>query len=285
LAQPSKELPGEAPAVPLYFPDSRSGVKPSLLNVQRELKDRIKAKQGAAMTAEMLNVQGGVPGEERMAVYAGGYITRLSEALAEVYETVRHLLGKDAFVELSELYLERHPSRDYNINNIGKAFPAFIGSTRFSKELPFLPDLAALELAVAGAFHAFDRAPFDPAVLAALSEEDWEKMHVVFQPSVHVLGSEWPVLDIWNARKTPISEMNVGLVGRPQNVLVYRKGLEVYCEPIEKKQRDLVHHLLKGNPLGETCVSVAEAAQSEELPLEEWFSAWTGQGLIASVAS
>ncbi len=109
-------------------------------------------------------------------------------------------------------------------------------------------------------------------------------MRVVFQPSVHVVGSEWPILDIWKARKTPLSEMNVNLVDRPQSVLIYRRGLEVCCEAIEKNQRQLVQHLLKGNPLGETCVQVAEGASSEELPLEQWFSSWTGQGLIASVS-
>jgi len=279
-----KDKPIEVPAVPLYFPESASAVHPVLLNVQREFKNRIKARQEGKMNLDLLNPQGGSPGEERMAVYADGYVARLSEALAEVYETVKHLLGNEAFVELSELYLENFPSHSYNLNSIGKELPHFIGSTRFAQELPFLPDLAALELIVALAFHAFEQAPFDPSVLATLSEEDWEKMRVVFQPSVHVVGSEWPILDIWRARKTPLSEMNIDLINRPQNVLVYRKGLEVYCEPIEKNQKELVEHLLKGQPLGETCVNVAEAAQTEELPLEQWFSTWTGQGLIAHVA-
>ncbi len=151
-----KDKPKEVPAVGLYFPESALASRPSLLNVQRELKTRVKATREGKMNPDLLNPQGGSPGEERMAVYAGGYIARLSEALAEVYETVRHLLGKEAFVELSELYFEHFPSHNYNLNNIGKELPSFIGTTRFAKELPFLPDLAALELAVASAFHAFD---------------------------------------------------------------------------------------------------------------------------------
>ena len=280
-----KDRPLEVPAVPLYFPESPADAKPLLSSVQREFKNKIKAKQVFEMNGVLLNPQGGSPGDQRMAVYAEGYVSRLSEALAEVYETVRHLLGHDAFVELTELYLEQYPSRNYNLNNIGREFPVFVGGTRFTKELPFLPDLAVLELAVASSFHAFDTAPFDPAVLAELSEEDWEKMRVVFQPSVRVLGSEWPILDIWNARKTPLPEMNVDLVNRPQNVLVYRREQEVYCEGIGKDQKELVDRLLRGESLGETCVRVAEEVQSEELPLEQWFSAWTGQGLIAKVAS
>ncbi len=278
-----KEKPKEVPAVPLYFPENSFAPHPSLLNVQREFKTRVKATQEGKISADLLNPQGGSSGEERMAVYAQGYIARLGEALAEVYETVRHLLGKEAFTELCELYLERFPSHNYNLNQIGKEFPGFIGSTRFATELPFLPDLAAMELAVASAFHAFDQAPFDPAVLTTLSEEDWEKMLVVFQPSVHVVGSQWPIIDIWKARKTPLPEMNVHLIGCPQNVLIYRRDLEVYCEVIEKNQMELVQHLLRGNPLGQTCMSVAESANSEELPLEQWFSFWTGQGLIARV--
>jgi uncharacterized protein (UPF0276 family) len=278
------DKPAEAPAVPLYFPENSSVARLSLLSVQHEMKMSVKARRDGTMSADLLNPQGGLPGAERMAVYAEGYVVRLSEALAEVYETINHLLGKEAFMELAGLYLEHFPSHNYNLNCIGKELPGFIGKTRFTNEFPFLPDLASLELAVVSAFHAFDETPFDPAVLVSLSEEDWEKMRVIFQPSVHVVGSDWPILDIWKARKTPLSEMNIDLINRPQSVLVYRQGVEVCCEAIDKSQKDLVQHLLKGISLGETCASVAEVANSEELPLEQWFSSWTGQGLIAHVA-
>ncbi len=277
-----KEKPPEAPAVPLYFPDVPATPKPSLVETQREFKERVRARR-ARMEGVPLHPQGGSPGEERMSVYADGYVARLSEALAETYEAVRHLLGAEAFTELARLYLEAHPSKSYNLNDVGKEMPSFIGTTRFAGELPFLPDLAALELSVASAFHAFDTAPFDASVLGGLTEEDWEKMRIAFHPSVRVVGSAWPVLDLWNARKTPIAEMSVPLEGRPQNVLVYRREHQVYCEPIGKDQKELVRRLLGGDALGETCERVAEEAQTEDLPLEEWFSAWTGRGLIAGV--
>lgn len=287
-----KDKPIEVPPVPLYFPESPTAEKLSLLNAQRCFKGRIKAKQSFNGSAQPFHEQNGDPAVTLWAdetgpgvvVYAEGYVARLSEALAEVYETVRHLLDKEAFVELTKLYLQHFPSHHYNINRIGKNLPGFIGTTRFSEQFPFLPDLATFELAVDSAFHAFDQAPFDPAVLATLTEEDWEKMRVVFQPSVNVVGSEWPILDIWNARKTPFSEMNIELAGRSQNILVYRKGFDVCCEVIEKEQKELVQHLQEGGALGKVCMDLAEATHSEELPLERWFSLWTEQGIIASVA-
>ena len=283
-----KNKPREVPAVPLYFPESplaaSGGKNPSLLDVQREFRDRIKSQRAEKNGTGWLNPQGGVPGEERMAVYADGYAARLNEALAEVYEAVQHLLGKEAFIELTQSYLQQNPSHSHNLSHVGQNMPSFIQNTRFAAELPFLPDLARLELEVAQAFHSFGQPAFDAGCLAALSEEAWEKMRVFFQPFVRLVSSEWPILDIWRARKEPLSEMKVDLVNRPQSVLVHRNGLDVTCEAIDKVQRELLESLLKGAELGETCQRLAETAGTQELPLEQWFSSWTAHGLIVRVA-
>ena len=65
---------------------------------------------------------------------------------------------------------------------------------------------------------------------------------------------------------------------------ILRDPKQVFCEAVEKEQAELLGSLLKGEPLGETCARVAGSTHTEELPLEQWFSLWTGQGLIARVA-
>jgi hypothetical protein len=237
----------------------------------------------------MLNPQGGSRGEVRMAVYAEAYLARMAEALAEVYETVRHLTGKEAFIELTESYLDAHPSHSYNLNSVGDALPEHLGRTRFAEALPFLPDLARLEWAIAQAFHASEGAPFDPSELAGFSEDAWERARVAFQPSVAVVSSAWPILDLWNARKTPTTEIDIGLEGRPQDVLVSRHGLEVVCELLQPEQADLIRRLQKGEALGQVCAHLAgdghvRSQKEESAPVGEWFSSWASRGLIARAA-
>lgn len=54
---------------------------------------------------------------------------------------------------------------------------------------------------MAEAFHATLQSPFDPAQLAGLALDDWDRARLIVQPGVARLASDWPILDIWEARE------------------------------------------------------------------------------------
>ncbi len=249
------------------------------------MKSRIlPPERGAAAAADVeLNPQAGEPGVERLSVYSGGYVARMQEALEEAYETIRHVLGARAFRELARCYAARHPSRDYNLSLAGRDLPAFLASYPLTNDLPFLPDLAALEWKVVEAFHAFDCLPLDPARLAAASPKDWDRLRLEFQPSVGRVASAWPVLDIWENRKRPVGEVRINLMGRPQRVLVARRGLEVRCELLDDAQDKALAALMEGKTLGEVCERIAAETPAGDPPFGEWFSRWAGNGLITGI--
>lgn len=253
---------------------------PSLQELQRWMKGRVQPGHAAEPGETPLNPQGGASGEERMAVYAEGYIVRIREALEEVYEAVRQVLGRETFADLARDYARRHPSRDYNLSRTGRHLPAFLAEHPLARELPFLPDLAALEWAVSESFHAFDQPLVSAAEFSSIPAERLGNARLLFQPSVHLAASEWPVLDIWKQRKRPRGEVSVDLAGRPQHVLVFRQGVHVRCEPLEPAQHDLLAGLLAGRTLGEACGELAARAGSAELPLSDWFAGWVQRGLI-----
>lgn len=264
---------------------------PSLRELQRWMKRRVQPDSMADPGETPLNPQGGAPGEERMAVYAEGYLVRIREALDETYEAVRQVLGREAFADLARDYARRHPSRDYNLSRAGRHLPAFLAEHPLTRELPFLPDLAALEWAVSGAFHAFEQPPISSAELASLSEgtagqaaQGFEVARLRFQPAVRLVSSEWPILDIWEQRKRPRGEVSVDLAGRPQRVLIFRQGVHVRCESLEPAQHDLLAGLLVGRTLGEACGELAAQEGAAELPLSGWFAGWVQRGLITGLA-
>ena len=214
----------------------------------------------------------GDPADERLSVYSGGYAARRREALEEAYPAVQRVLGPRAFAELSRAYAARYPSHDYNLSLTGRRLPEFLRTHSLAKELPFLPDLTRLEWQVVESFHAFDRPPLDPARLAAVPSEDWDRLRLAFQPSVGRVASDWPILDIWEARNRPVAEVRVDLVNRPQKILVFRTALEVRCELLEERQDAALEALLSGKTLG-------------ELPdlVPGWFSRWAAAGLIVNI--
>lgn len=254
---------------------------PTLRELQQWMKSRIRpaapARPGAAPA---LNPQRGTPGDARLSVYADGYLARTREALAEVYEAVRRVVGEAAFDRLASAYAEEVPSRDYNLTLAGRHLPAVLERSPLRERLPFLPDLARLEWLVCLAFHAFDRPRLDPQRLAAVPPEQWDRLRLVFQPSLGVIRSAWPIGDIWAARRSPPGAIDIALEGRPQQLAVCRDGGEVVCRAIDRAQFEWLSRLMGGATLGEACAARAGDA-AQEPPVTEWFAGWARSGWVA----
>ncbi|HXV27518.1 MAG TPA: DUF692 family protein [bacterium] len=227
-----------------------------------------------------LNPQGGDPGDERLSVYSGGYLARIHESLKEVYETIKYLLGDEAFAELAEGYTAEHSSHHYNLNLAGCRFADFLERHEIHRQFPYLPDLARFEWLVAEAFHAFDGKPLDPSRLSAISLEEWEHARVSFQPSVSLLRSDWPLLDLWKMREIPREQLKLDIQKAPSWILIGRRAFQVRCEPLTPPQYHFIQNLLEGKTLGEALEALMVGDGHEVPPVTEWFSHWTVDGLI-----
>jgi hypothetical protein len=184
-------------------------------------------------------------------------------------------------VELARAYAASRPSRTYNLSLAGRHFAEFLGAQTVTAKLPFLPDLVRLEWQISASFHAFDGAPFDRSLLSRIAPEDFEDLRIIFQPSAAIMASGWPALDIWRARKTPVKEIKIALQGRPQKILVYRTGTEVFCELLEEAEYALLQALMAGRPLGAALEAAAAGPEADAPPLDLWFARWAGRGMIA----
>ncbi len=276
----------DQPKPPLTFSPRKYPVemieknRSSLLADQKKMKVLVCPKGSSAEESPFLNPQGSVSGQERMQVYAEGYTARILETLSETCVAVKHILGEAAFLQIAQGYARQYPSQSYNLTDAGRKLPDYFEETDWKDRFPFLPDLARLECLVMDSFHEFPEDSFDPACLAGLDEGGWDKLYLNFQPFVKILKSSWPILSLWEARSTPLKDLHVRLEGRPQSVLVYRRASEVFCKEITSAQYEMLSGLLSGKNLGEVCGEL-EKISEEELPLLEWFSFWSSQGLLA----
>jgi hypothetical protein len=105
----------------------------------------------------------------------------------------------------------------------GQQFPAFIAAFPPASTLPYLPDLARLELAYLSAFFAADVAPLDAAALAAILQQPDQLAGLVLylHPSLTVLSSPFAVVSLWAAHQgeLDISDVNPDV---PESVWVLR---------------------------------------------------------------
>ncbi|WP_044872378.1 putative DNA-binding domain-containing protein [Pseudomonas sp. LFM046] len=188
----------------------------------------------------------------RFAVYRNNVLASLTGALAETFPVVQQLVGDEFFRAMARLYVQANPPRSALLAFYGDGFPDFIGAFPPATGLPYLADVARLELARVHAYHAADRAPLDGASLAlALGDPDQlPGMRLVLHPSVAVLDSDFAILSLWAAHQG-LGELAEVELGQPECALVLRNGLEVEVSRIGPGAMAFIQALGAGVPLGQ----------------------------------
>jgi hypothetical protein len=213
----------------------------------------------------------GVDATDRLHVYSGGYPERIREALAETYPALARLIGPAAFASLAERYAAHVPLTSYNLNDAGAQLGGFLRRDPLANERPWLVDLAGLEWCVAHAFHAREGDPLDPRTLT-WSVEEWAAAVLRFQPSVALVTSPWPLLDLWSANNATAIEAQ----DEQEHIIIRRVGLIVRCEAVSAEEAGVLQRLLDGRSLGD-CIDQLDEDPSHVLA---WFSRWSSAGML-----
>ncbi|MBF9058559.1 DUF2063 domain-containing protein [Rhodobacterales bacterium HKCCSP123] len=167
----------------------------------------------------LLNPHGG-PAGRRFDVYRNNVAASLIAALETGFPTVRRLVGAEFFRAMAAVFCRANPPEDPRLALYGGQFPGFLLRFEPVAHLPYLPDVARLDLGLRQSYHAADAAPVDtrgmePAAVMALRPR--------LAPATLVLSSRFPVHGIWRfntvagAEKPPRG---------PQDVLIARPGFD-----------------------------------------------------------
>lgn len=172
------------------------------------------------------HVYGEAPATGPAAIYRRNVLANLHDALAAAYPVVRRLVGEAFFGEVAERFARAHPSASGDLHRYGARLAEFIAGYAPARDLPYLPDVARLEWAVAQAFHAANARAFDYAALAAVAEPERAQLRLRLQPAARLVASPHPILDIWEANQ-PARDGVPANLSTGARVLVYRDALEV----------------------------------------------------------
>lgn len=193
---------------------------------------------------------------KRFGVYRNNVAVALIDALAQTFPAVRHLVGAAFFDAMAREHYRAHPPRSPVMARYGAAFPDFIAGFPAARDLPYLADVARLELALVRAYHAADATPLAPERLARIDAGALTAAHVMLAPAVGLLRSGWPVLTIWRAAATgPAAPID----WRGEDVLVTRPGFDPLAEALAPGGHAFLAALLSGAAIG----AAAEAARAD----------------------
>jgi len=177
----------------------------------------------APIPAGMVDSQGR-PAGKRFDVYRNNVIVSLIDALETAFPAIHKLVGDAFFKAMAGVYVRAYPPTTPMMMFYGNAFPTFLEGFEPVQNIPYLADVARLELERRHSYHAADSTAVSPDDLAAIAPEDLMDARLKLAATMRLCTSPYPVLSIWN--------MNM-VKGAPQpepvaqSVLLTRPELDV----------------------------------------------------------
>ncbi|MGE0500102.1 MAG: DUF2063 domain-containing protein [Rhizobiaceae bacterium] len=160
----------------------------------------------------------------RFSVYRNNVHVGLTGSLAKRFPASARLVGEDFFAGMARVFAGVSKPRSPLLFEYGDDFPDFIAGFTPAASVPYLADVARIEVAWSNAYHAPDLPALDLAGLAAVGE-GLERKRLVLHPAAALIASKHPAGSIWAAQLTdpvtPVKHRN------PETVVVTRPDLDV----------------------------------------------------------
>lgn len=229
----------------------------------------------AAIVPEGLVNPDGTTASKRFDVYRNNVAVSLSDALEAAFPVVRKLVGDAFFRAMAGVYLRKHPPTSPLMMFYGEAMPQFLSRFQPAQSLPYLPDIARVELAMRHAYHAEDAAPVDAQALAALAPDALMSTRLQIAPAVQTVVSNYPIHAIYLAN-TQLDAPKP--VMQAESLLITRAGFDPQIHLINAAGAGCIAALQDGAPLGQ-----AMAAADETLDLGAVLGLLLAQGAVTEI--
>jgi hypothetical protein len=188
----------------------------------------------------------------RFAVYRNNVLASLIDALADTFAFVQELVGEDFFRAMGKEFVLSNPPRSRLMAYYGAGFADFVEDFFPARSIPFLADMARLEMARVMAYHAAESDPIEPLRLQAAIGDPQQLLSLCLSlhPCVQVICSPYAVCALWAAHQGTLDLATVDPY-LAESALVYRQGLNVEMLQITGAQGRFVEGLQRGKTLSE----------------------------------
>jgi hypothetical protein len=186
------------------------------------------------------------PAGRRYGVYRNNVTVSLREALADGFPSLVSLIGRENFDHVARAYLRQSPPTSPLMMHYGARMPDFVATLEQLKHLPYLADVARIDVAMRQSYHAADSRGIDPAALQALTEEALLATRFRFAPSMILVRSRYPIGSIWHytLRSGPKPK------GIAEDVLILRAEYDPEPVILGPGAADVVAAWQEGTPFG-----------------------------------
>src|SRR5262245_33315038 len=175
-------------------PSRRDGSMPSLLEIQRRMRDAVFADEAGGALLPLL--AGGRDPAARLAIHRHHYRASLTRALLDKFPAVSWLVGERFATEAAQAFAREHPPAAPCIAEYGADYPAFLASRAGAERLPYLRAFAELEWHLGQVSIAVVRSPLAIERLASIEVSRLPDCRLTLQPGLRYCAAAWPVDDL-----------------------------------------------------------------------------------------
>lgn len=231
------------------------------MSTLRELQDAFAA---SVLTGEAWRLSGaiapmGLDPVRRVQIYRNHFTISLAEALAATYPVLCRLVGAECFDAVAARFAGEHPPVSPVVAEYGDGFGDYLAGL-LGGDYAYLADVGAFEWAIARAYHAPDAPAMRADALLLVPEARRGDLLLHCHPSLRLLASVYPVLDIWAANQDGADpDAVIDLAAGPTGLMVWRHGMDVVWRSLDDARFAFIAALLAGRTLADAVAALAEA--------------------------
>lgn len=192
---------------------------------------------------------------KRFNVYRNNVVTGLVSALETAFPVIRKLVGDKFFAAMAGEFVRNHPPRSPLMMFYGEEMPQFLERFDPVSHLPYLPDIARLELELRRSYHAADSVPVDTEVAGTVPPDRLLEVRLKLAPSLRYLRSGYPICGIWRANMAGGPKP----VARAEDVVISRVRFDPQLAMLEPGGFEFLEAVTSGRTLGGALESVLAA--------------------------
>lgn len=206
--------------------------------------------------------EGSIAKLTRIAVYENNFSEIVTGALRNVYPTIEQLVGAACFRSLARSYLQDHTSHSGDLQSYGHAFPALLDQIYSTSEHAFLGDVARLEFALDECLTAENLSGISGEQLQeAIGQEDTD-IRLLPNPSLHLIESAYPILEIWRAHRNETTE-KLSLDTGAQLVVVVRATNDAQMTLVSATGAKLIGLLAKDQSIDDALSQLGDSDDAQ----------------------
>jgi hypothetical protein len=194
----------------------------------------------------------------RLKVYRNNIVGSLTDLMLASFPVMQELVGKAFLEQTARSFILSNPPEQGCLTWFGRGFDVFLENFSPAKSLPYLPDIARLEIALNEAYYAADDLALTPQDLSAIEPENLAATQFPLRDSVNLIKSSFPILDIhaFCLKNDPSETLDIS--GEGTNIMVYRPELETQIIALKADEFQMLAALQSGLNLGDALEQTRE---------------------------